>query len=288
MTPRHAYVQSIDLSLSYYEWGNADDPVILLVHATGMHGRVWDACIKALPVGYRIIALEIRGHGLSRYDGHLLNWELMGNDVKTIIQTLDLNNIIGVGHSMGGHALTQACLDMPDRFKRLLLIDPVIFSPERYDVVSEFEKGHPKDNPISRRRSEFNDWHDMVKVFEGKPPYSNWKPEVLEDYCQFGVKDAQNGVTLACIPETEASVYMGHCSVNLISRFPEFDLPVTVLRARQPEKQKGNRIDFSASPTWPDLAAQITNAKDVYLPELSHFIPMEDPELTAKYILEEI
>jgi len=43
-------------------------------------------------------------------------------------------------------------------------------------------------------------------------------------------------------------------------------------------------MDFSKSPTWPQLADGFPAGRDVYLPELSHFMPMQAPELVANYI----
>jgi pimeloyl-ACP methyl ester carboxylesterase len=43
-------------------------------------------------------------------------------------------------------------------------------------------------------------------------------------------------------------------------------------------------MDFSASPTWDKVAAQFPNGRDVSLPHLSHFIPMQDPALVARFI----
>jgi len=45
-------------------------------------------------------------------------------------------------------------------------------------------------------------------------------------------------------------------------------------------------MDFSLSPTWPEVAARFPNGKDVYLPELTHFMPMVDPSRVAGYIAE--
>jgi pimeloyl-ACP methyl ester carboxylesterase len=284
MEPVQQFIQTNDVKLSYYEWGNKNDPTILMVHATGMNSRVWDATIAALPSGYHIIAVDLRGHGDSPWSGHLLDWGLVGQDVKNIIQSLDLKSVIGVGHSMGGHAVLQAALSMPDRFDRLVLVDPVVFPPARYNVVSDFEKGDPKNNPIARRRAHFDNWQAMFEIFSTRPPYSGWKPEILEKYCRYGAVADGNGVTLACTPETEASVYMGHCSVNLTEDLSQLAMPVKVLRARPSEQTRDGKIDFSASPTWAGMAAALPFGEDVFLPQLSHFIPMEDPVLTARYI----
>lgn len=288
MIPTHQYFDSEGFRQSYYEWGNPNDPTILFVHATGMHGRIWDKVIKALPSGYHVIAVDQRGHGQSVCEDYLLDWSVLGRDAARLVAGLDLKNVIAVGHSLGAHALTQAALMLPDRFSRLMLIDPVIFSPDRYDHVTDFEKGHPTENPMSRRRNQFDNWEDMNAVFSKKPPYCDWDPEVLENYCLYGSVTKQNGkgVGLACRPDIETSVYMGHCSVNLTSELSKITLPVLVLRGRAGIHQKDGRIDFAASPTWSELAAQFPNGKDVFLAKLDHFIPMQEPELVAHYIVE--
>ena len=61
---------------------------------------------------------------------------------------------------------------------------------------------------------------------------------------------------------------------------------VKVLRARQRTGERENLMDFSLSPTWPELASQFEQGEDIYLPELTHFIPMQDPDLVARHILQ--
>jgi pimeloyl-ACP methyl ester carboxylesterase len=46
-------------------------------------------------------------------------------------------------------------------------------------------------------------------------------------------------------------------------------------------------MDFSKSPTWPGLAAALPRGRDVFLPDHTHFIPMEDPALVARFIIDE-
>ena len=43
-------------------------------------------------------------------------------------------------------------------------------------------------------------------------------------------------------------------------------------------------MDFSLSPTWPELATRFPRGRDVYLPHLTHFIPMQDPALVARFV----
>ena len=93
----------------------------------------------------------------------------------------------------------------------------------------------------------------------------------------------KNGIRqLACNPVNEASNYLNakHNS-GILGRLHLITIPVTLLRART---TAGPIVDFSSSPTWPDLASALPDCRDVYLPELDHFIPMRDPELVASYI----
>lgn len=288
MTPVQKYFKTKSLKLSYYEWGDPKDPTILLIHATGMHGRIWDQTIKALPAGYHIIALDQRGHGASVDDKYLLDWSMMGNDAIEFVQGLELGKVIGVGHSMGGHVLTQVALALPTVFQCLLLIDPVIFPPAKYGEVTDFEKGTPVGHPLARRHNQFDNWQHMRDIFAKKEPYSLWQSDVLDDYCQYGlVENSDNtGYSLACAPAVEASVYMGHLSINLSKSLSKLTLPVTVMRAKQKDPNHKHQIDFSASPTWKQLAGEFEKGQDVWLENLTHFIPMQDPELTARHILE--
>lgn len=290
MAPIQRYFEFEGWKQSYYQWGDPGDPTILLLHATGMHGRVWDKTIEALPAGLHIIAIDQRGHGNSLSDDYLLDWRILGQDLSRFITGLDLTNIIGVGHSMGGHALTQAVLLHPDRFCRLVLIDPVIFAPQRYEQKGDFENIHPTSSPIARRRNGFSNWQEMKSIFSVRVPYCHWVPEILDNYCRYGLVQNQEeeGFGLACRPDVEASVYLGHCSVNLLDDIPNIKIPTTVLRAKDRDPNITHKIDFSASPTWEKLADLFPNGKDVPLKHLTHFIPMQEPALVANYITDDI
>ena len=45
-------------------------------------------------------------------------------------------------------------------------------------------------------------------------------------------------------------------------------------------------MDFESSPTWPGLVHEFRQGKEIHLPDHSHFIPMEAPELVARHVLE--
>jgi lipase len=276
--------QGSQVRLCYFEWGEACAPTVLLVHATGFHARCWDRTVAALPAGFRVIAVDMRGHGRSDKRGPYV-WETFGRDLQELTEALSLRGAIGVGHSMGGHCLTQVAARVPDAFSRLLLVDPVIFDPEAYLTNRYRGFATAEDHPVARRRNDWSSWEEMYERFRSRQPFSRWQPEVLEDYCRHGVvAKVGGGYELACPPVVEASVYLGNTETDVHELIPGLELPVVVLRARPRDPDDAQVMDFSKSPTWPGLAARFRNGRDVYLPDHSHFIPMEDPALVARFI----
>ncbi|MBW2372664.1 MAG: alpha/beta hydrolase [Deltaproteobacteria bacterium] len=121
------------MELAYFEWRpelRGREAPILLVHATGFHARCWDPVIRRLGERH-VIAVDQRGHGRSQKI-EITHWKDLGQDLAAFVEALDLRDVLGVGHSMGAHAMVDAAATRPGRFRRLVLIDPVIASPETY------------------------------------------------------------------------------------------------------------------------------------------------------------
>lgn len=286
-TPTEHVFAASSARIAYVEWGKPGDPVILLLHATGFHARCWDEVVRALPPGYRIIAADLRGHGRSQKTGPIANWAEPARDIAELVEHLGLEGAIGAGHSMGGHILVQTAAGHPRAFKRLVLIDPVIMAPETYTGAPVWPPG--KEHPVARRRNKWLSWQDMFDAYKDRKPYSLWSPKVLEDYCRYGVQPAADGgFELACPPTVEASIYMGSLGTDIYEAVRKIEVPVTILRAKERAPGPRDQLDFSASPTWPNLASVFKHATDVPLPHLTHFIPMQEPELAAGYIAQEV
>ncbi len=275
-TPQLRNVSAGDVSIAVWEWAG-ESPPIIFVHATGFHGRLWDSVIGLLPAR-RIYSIELRGHGRSSKPEPPYRWRAFGRDVAGVARALALTGAIGIGHSSGGHAMALAASLAPEAFRQLLLIDPTVFPEERYGAAK-------LDASFTLRRK--NDWGsatEMIERFRDRKPFAAWKPEVLADYCQYGLLPDGGRFVLACPPSVEASIY-AESNAPESNIYPEIGAvaaPVTVMRAgavRQP-----GALDLSASPTAPDLAARFRNGRDIVLPDRSHFIPMEAPERVAEEI----
>ncbi len=276
------------VELCWFEWGSATPGVasILLVHATGFHARCWDQVVAHLPDRH-VISIDMRGHGRSEKQGPF-NWQSFGDDLTAFINHIALPELIGVGHSMGGHAVAVAAARTHGRINGLVLVDPVIMSPEIYasnESVHADWLDEAGQHPVARRKNFFESVAAMVENFKGRGSYGAWLDAVLEDYCQHGLlpNPEGHGWVLACPPLVEAEIYMGSTGKNILPEIASVALPVHVLRAKARDESR-QEMDFSSSPTWPGLADFLPAGEDYHYPELTHFIPMQKPALIADHI----
>ncbi len=281
-------IETEDGGLAYYEWpGDPSAPLAVFLHATGFHGRVWDQTIRALPPGYRALALDLPGHGQSGRRGPIAAWADSVAPVVAALDGLAIEGALAIGHSMGGYLAAMAALERPAAFRGLMLIDPVMPAPEDYASLEFKGMAGPHEHPVARRRDRWPDWRAFHDRFKDRTPYSLWRPGILEDYCRHGLTPAPDGdgYVLACAPIFEASVYFNSRRANVLDKLAGVEAPVTILRAHYTPRDPALPTDFMRSTTWAGLADCFQAGEDVYLAERTHFIPMEDPEEVARRIV---
>ena len=273
-----------DYHLTVYEWGEAvpNQPSVLFFHATGFHARCWDGVIRYLD-GVHCYALDALGHGASDKPTPPHGWKNYGRDAAEIARKLNLTGAVGVGHSMGGNSLTRAAAAIPKAFSALVLVDPVIMPREAYVLEDYNIEGHF----VLKRRRLWSSPDEMFNSFKGRGAFKTWQDDVLRDYCEYGLMPEGDGYVLACTPEVEAHIYsssMLAVNSDIYDAVAQIDVPVRVLRCAN--VRLNNATDLSASPTADDVAAHFKQGVDYPLPDNTHFIPMEAPELVAQHIRE--
>lgn len=94
------------LKLHVREWGRVDAPPILLIHGWSQNHRCWQSQFDSpLAEEFRILALDLRGHGMSDAPLDARNYteaRLWAEDVDAIIRQLDVDRPVLVGWSYGG------------------------------------------------------------------------------------------------------------------------------------------------------------------------------------------
>jgi len=284
-SPAASQVEVNRTEIALWEWPG-QEPTVLFCHATGFHARIWDQVVtgfRELGLEHRCIAFDARGHGRSSKPAPPYTWRTFGMDVATLAESLGLTNAIGVGHSMGGHAVTFGSALRPSAFSGLVLFDPVIRAREEYCGPWR------KTQFVAKRRNQWRSAQEMFKRFENRSPFDSWDRCVLRDYCEHGLAPRSdtpengNSFVLACPPDIEASIYQASTAVesNIYAEIATIQIPVHVIRAGR-YRDPADVMRTSVTPT--DLAVKFARGRDTCLDEHSHFIPMESPRLAAEFI----
>ena len=86
----------------YYETQGTGKPVVL-IHGWPLSGRAWEAQLPALvEAGYQVITYDRRGFGQSSKPWNGYDYDTLAQDLKGLMEALDLQDATIVGFSMGG------------------------------------------------------------------------------------------------------------------------------------------------------------------------------------------
>jgi pimeloyl-ACP methyl ester carboxylesterase len=117
---------------------------MVLLHALGERAASWDGVVPRFAREFRVITLDLRGHGASSWPG-TYSFELMRDDVIGVLDALDLHDIVLVGHSMGGTVAYLVAQAQPSRIARLVVEDAPPPFPRTRPVPSRPEGVLPFD-----------------------------------------------------------------------------------------------------------------------------------------------
>ncbi len=77
--------------------------VIVLLHGfLGSH-KIWQEHIKRLSKSFRVIAIDLPGHGETPAIGYYHSMEMLAQSVKAVLDSIGVRRYVVVGHSMGGY-----------------------------------------------------------------------------------------------------------------------------------------------------------------------------------------
>ncbi|MDQ0464583.1 pimeloyl-ACP methyl ester carboxylesterase [Caulobacter ginsengisoli] len=114
----------------YRDDGDPKAPVIVLVHGFGDSFLTWEGWIKALSPHYRVITLDLPGHGLTRAPAtYAPEPDRYADLIDAFAAKLDLPPFAIAGNSMGGGVAWRFALRHPQRLTALVLVDAAGWAP---------------------------------------------------------------------------------------------------------------------------------------------------------------
>lgn len=252
-----------------------EGPPLILCHATGFHGRVWEPVAEALADRYRCYAPDLRGHGDTVYPVGLdLAWGGMAADLLATVDGLGVGDgdagVRMAGWSMGGCSLVLAELARPGLVHRAWAFEPILFPSDFMGVG-----GSTLADGARRRRNTFDSIEDALENYGSKPPFSLCRPDALRSYVVHGFRELDDAtVTLKCPGSVEAEVFE-HSFSGAFERRDEFQPPVTIVASGD-----------GAAPAQmaPAIAEAMPNAVVESMEDLTHFGPLQDPDRIADSI----
>jgi len=105
------------------DWGG-QGPAAMLLHGGSLTARTWDYVALALRSDFRLVALDMRGHGASDW-AEDYSIESFASDLLTVIDDLAIERAHLVGMSLGGAVACEFALRHPDRTTSLVMVDVI-------------------------------------------------------------------------------------------------------------------------------------------------------------------
>jgi pimeloyl-ACP methyl ester carboxylesterase len=266
--PRVRGAGGVEIATSHL---GGDGPPVMLLHATGFHGRCWLPMAPALAGHFSVWSIDQRGHGASGKAPSYLDWSFFVDDLFAVLDALggrDPGAWRGVGHSMGGAVLLLAEQRRPGTFLDLCCYEPVVMPPT--PPPTGFSDGNSMSAQARKRRHRFASLETARQNFASKPPMNRFDPAALDAYVTYGFVEEPGGdVILACTGEDEASIYEGAPRHHAWDRLSEVRPPATVLGGEDPRDPVSGHVE--------DIARRLPRGSAIRMPGLSHFGPFEDP-----------
>ncbi|BBD59449.1 alpha/beta hydrolase fold protein [Nostoc sp. HK-01] len=192
MIPIRQTLVKSDIQLSYLEWSQGQEPLLLL-HGLGDHALVWSSLGAYLAADYHIVAPDMRGHGESSKPEKDYSFESAIADLETLMDKLGWSSAHVVSHSWTGKLAVIWAKKNPQRVRSMVLVDPIFIwkmpeflkatFPVLYRFLS-FLKGmgpfasYAEAEQLAQKLNQYQGWNELQQqVFQAgieQKPDGSW------------------------------------------------------------------------------------------------------------------
>jgi pimeloyl-ACP methyl ester carboxylesterase len=108
--------------IAYHDAGSGS-PALVFVHGWSCDRGYWRHQLLAFEASHRVVAVDLAGHGDSGVGRSSWTMPAFGADVAAVIDHLGLEDVVLIGHSMGGDVVVEAALTLGTRVAGLVWVD---------------------------------------------------------------------------------------------------------------------------------------------------------------------
>ena len=255
-------------------------------HANGYPPRAYLSLLSKLACRYSAVAMRMRPLWSNANPEDFLDWAPLSDDLAAFLDQISSNSVIGVGHSMGAIATLRLAIKQPDRFSKLILIDPVLFPPwmiRSWNLLTRIgllDNIHPLISRTKRRREYFSSEQSMFDNYREKNVFRYINDTNLLAYVRSAAKPTSDGeITLAYPKRWEVKIYQTGLLRDMDIWRNLSNLKPDVLLIRGAETDT----------FWTSTARRFKNRKGntqiISVPGSTHLIPLEKPGLVSDAII---
>ena len=245
----------------YYETAGEGEPLVLIC---GLNYSLWQwrRMIPGLADHYEVIAFDNRGSGKTDKPPGPYNVFMLAADTVGLLDALDINRAIIVGHSMGGFVAQQMALSHPERVSKLVLASTNFGGPHHIPITPEAMA------VLADRSGDQAELQRRGAAIACAPGFAEAHPDIIEEWVAYRLTgpvlpeayQAQMAVGLALIAEDACFEHrLKNVKCPTVIFFGEHDRVVP----------PGNAAL---------LAAKIPHSVVHILPDAGHMFPIEAPD----------
>lgn len=247
-----------------------DGPTVMLVHCwTGSVGFWAPVARRLVEAGFRVVAIDQRGHGRSDRGDAPYSCDTLADDLRVWVETLDLRGAVVAGHSMGGLAAmafaTRHTQLAHERVSGLVLV-ATLAAPVRDPRLPDVKVDLAKFLPLGDRLMRPTDYglFGLLGVFGTRPARAQMEAARAGWY-------ATDPTTRA-----EAATMMGE--FDLRPALHTIEIPTQVVA--------GSHDQLTSLAMNEEIADHIAGSRLEVLPGLGHMLPWEAPDQVTDLIVQ--
>ncbi|HTC22116.1 MAG TPA: alpha/beta hydrolase [bacterium] len=200
--------------MNFYDFNpGSEKPLVHLAHANGFPPQTYQKALQALFPHYHVVSFPARPLWGDTPPEWLKDWSQLSDDLLEGLRSFENQKIIGIGHSLGGVLTLYAAVKQPDRFSRIILIDPTMLAPKllwQIKLMKLFglESRSYLIKGALRRKRTWENREEAYQHFRSRGLFKNWSDEVVTAYTDSMTGPSPTGgVHLIYPPEWEAQIY---------------------------------------------------------------------------------
>jgi len=199
---------------------------ILCIHGITANCRCWDVIASGLSPAHRVVAMDLRGRGLSESPDSGYSISHHCKDILSVLDDLHLEKAIIMGHSLGAFISVVFGAEHPERVDRIILVDG---GGKLSDIqmAKVFAGIKPSLDRLGRIFPSFEAYLNLMK---SAPFFKSWSP-ALETYYRYEIEEVDGGVRSRINPAHIREERENLGKVDISQFYDKISSPVLILRA---------------------------------------------------------